>query len=102
MKDNEERILFKKGKQREFLDLVIAGLNCISLRGILQFVPDVTYSGLKNYYIERRLISRELFEDLIYLGKIDKNKLEFEYLNGNWGQVKGGKMVTGKNKSLVN
>jgi hypothetical protein len=85
------RVQFKKGKQREFLDLVIKKLNCISLRGILQFGFPVSYNCLKNYYIERRLMSEDFFNDLCYLAKIEKGKLKIKLVEDNWGRVKGGK-----------
>jgi len=94
----KNRVLFKKGMQREFLDLVIRELNCLSLRGILQFGFNIKYSSLKNYYIERRLIPEEFFNDLCYLSKIDKVKLNVKYLKRNWGQIKGGKR--GKKKKI--
>ena len=87
----ESRISFKKGKQKEFLDLVIKRLNCISLKDILQFIPQLSYSSLKNYHTERRLLPKTLFNDLIYLSKININDLDIKYLNNNWGQVKGGR-----------
>ncbi|MFA5174000.1 MAG: hypothetical protein WC438_02355 [Candidatus Pacearchaeota archaeon] len=86
-----QRILFKKGKQREFLNLVIESTGCISLRGILQFGFSTNYSSLKNYYCERRLLPKDFFESLCHIAKIDMNKLRFSYLEDNWGQVKGGK-----------
>ena len=86
------RIKFQKGKQREFLDLVVKRLNCVSLRGILQFGLDISYDCLKNYYVERRLMDRELFNDLCHISKINKNELKVEYFMDNWGQVKGGKI----------
>ncbi len=92
----EQRVLFHKGKQRKFLDLVIDKLNCISLRGMLQFGFDVPYSSLKNYYTERRLIPKSFFENLCYLAKIDVKTLKIKYVNGNWGQVKGGRVMGGK------
>ena len=66
------RVKFYKGKQREFLDLVVKRLNCVSLRGILQFGLDVSYDCLKNYYTERRLMDKELFDDLCHISKINK------------------------------
>jgi hypothetical protein len=84
----EDRILFSKGKQRKFLDLAIKKLNCVSLRGLLQYGFNVSYSSLKNYYTERRLISRSLFESMCYLARI---KRKIKIIKGNWGQVKGGK-----------
>jgi hypothetical protein len=85
------RIKFKKGKQREFLNLAIKKLNCVSLRGILQFGLDASYDCLKNYYTERRLMNKDFFDDLCHLSKININDLKINYLEDNWGQVKGGK-----------
>ena len=85
------RIKFKKGKQREFLNLAIKRLNCLSLRGILQFGLDASYDCLKNYYTERRLMDKGFFEDLCHLSKINANDLKIDYFEDNWGQVKGGK-----------
>ena len=85
------KVKFEKGKQRKFLDLVVDRLGSVSLRGILQFGFDVKYSSLKNYYIERRLIPKGFFDDLIHIAKIEIKDLDVEYLKDNWGQVKGGK-----------
>ena len=85
------RVKFQKGKQRKFFDIVIKKLNCISLRGILQFGLDVSYDCLKNYYTERRLLPKDLFEDLCHISKINKEDLNVIYLKDDWGQVKGGK-----------
>jgi hypothetical protein len=85
------RVKFRKGKQKDFLDLVIEKLNCVSLRGILQFGLDASYNCLKNYYTERRLMGRDFFEDLCHLSKINADELNVKYLENNWGQVKGGK-----------
>jgi len=65
----EERIRFKKGEQREFLNLVVEKLNCVSLRGILQFGFDVKYASLKSYYTERILLPGDFFEDLCRIGR---------------------------------
>jgi len=91
VKMEEQRVLFHKGEQRKFLDLVVTRMNCISLRGILQFGFDMTYSSLKNYYIERRLIPIGFFEELCHLAKIDASKINVKYIDPNWGQVLGGK-----------
>ena len=85
------RVKFHKEDQRMFLDLVVGNLNCISVRGILQFGFDVSYDSLKSYYSERRLLPKDFFDDLCHIAKINKNKLDFEYLDDNWGRVKGGK-----------
>ena len=86
------RIRFNIGKQRGFLDLVIEKLNVSSLRGILQFGFNVPYSTLKNYYNESRLLPEDLFDDLCEVARIDKLELSFEFVDGNWGRVKGGRV----------
>ncbi|MFA5856923.1 MAG: hypothetical protein WC867_06190 [Candidatus Pacearchaeota archaeon] len=88
----EERVVFSKGNQRRFFDLVIEKLNCISLRGILQYGFDISYSTLKNYYTERRLIPKSFFENLCFIAKVKSDYFKVEYIGGNWGQVKGGKI----------
>ncbi|VVB78220.1 Uncharacterised protein [uncultured archaeon] len=88
---NEQRVLFPKGEQRKFLDLVVGQLNCISVRGILQFGFDIPYCTLKNYYTQRRLLPKGFFENLCHLARIDKNQLDIKYIDPNWGQVLGGK-----------
>ncbi len=90
------RIRFGKGKQRKFLDLVIERLDAPSLRGILQFGFGVPYSTLKNYYNESRLLPEDLFDEFCEVARIDKGGLSFEFIEGSWGQVKGGRV--GKRK----
>ena len=90
------RIRFRKGKQRKFLDLAVEKLNSPSVRGILQFGFDVPYSTLKNYYNESRLIPEDLFEDICEVALIGKDVFETEEVSENWGRVKGGKI--GKRK----
>ena len=85
------RVKFKKGEQRKFIQRVLNELNCPSLRGFLQFGLDVNYSSLKNYFVESRLIPRKLFEEMLYLSKINIGSLEVEYLGENWGKIRGGK-----------
>jgi hypothetical protein len=87
----DSRVKFHKGEQRKFLRLVAERLNSVSVRGILQFGFDLKYSTLKNYYVERRLLPKGFFEELCHMAKIDSSKLEFKYLEGSWGQRKGGK-----------
>ena len=86
----ENRVLFRKGKQKEFLDFVKDRLRVNSLRGILQFGFDVKYSTLKDYYNERLLMPVSFFESLVYMAKMKKVN-GIKYVRGNWGQVKGGK-----------
>jgi len=86
------RIRFKTKRQREFLKLVIDKLNAPSLRGILQFGFNVPYSTLKNYYNESRLLPEDLFNDFCEVAEIDKDNLNFELIEENWGKIKGGKV----------
>jgi len=85
------RIKFQKGEQRKFLNLIVERLNCISIRGILQFGFDISYDSLKSYYTERRLMGGDVFEDLCHLSKINPRDFDVRYLEDNWGKVKGGK-----------
>jgi len=60
-----ERVKFKKGKQKEFFDKAIQTLNCTTLKDLLQYGIDTTYSSLKNYYTERRLMPRNLLSNYV-------------------------------------
>ncbi len=81
----------KEGPQRKFLLRVLEELNCPSLRALNQFGFEISYSTLKNYFVEVRLLPEEFFRDLCYLAKIDLENLDVEIVLDNWGQVKGGK-----------
>ncbi len=94
----EERILFDKDKQREFINEVILNLNLASLRGLLQLGLDINYSTLKNYYSNRRLMPKTLYHSLCYLGRIGVNKYKVKSLDFFWGQSKGGKAKKTKDK----
>lgn len=85
------RIKFKKGKQREFLKEVLQNANVPSLRELRKRGFDVSYPTLKNYFVERRNMSYELFEQLCEFSSVDKNKFVFKILDDNYGQIKGGK-----------
>lgn len=85
-----DRVKFNKGKQREFLKKVIENLSCGSLRSVLQYGFETNYNNLKSYYLERRLLPKDLFDNLCYLSKLDVNELNVEFLDENWGQIKGG------------
>jgi hypothetical protein len=85
------RVKFRKGKQKEFLDLVRLNLSSPSIRGLLQFGFSTNYSSLKNYYTERRLLPKVLFDEMLHLAKINLEDLDVEFVEDSWGQVKGGK-----------
>jgi hypothetical protein len=84
------KFLDKHG-QRKFLKEVLLRVNCPSLYAFEQFGFEIPYSTMKNYYSEKRLMSKELFNDLCYLAKIDSENLNIAYLEDNWGKSKGGK-----------
>tara|TARA_Y100000310_G_scaffold159877_1_gene159560 strand:- start:2008 stop:2295 length:288 start_codon:yes stop_codon:yes gene_type:complete len=94
-----KRIRFLNEKdQKKFLDLVIKKLNSPSLRGILQFGFGIPYSTLKNYYNSSRLMPEGFFKDLCEVSRIDQNSIKVEFLDENWGRIKGGKL--GKRKKI--
>jgi hypothetical protein len=85
-----KRIKFNKGQQRKFMQEVLDRVNCPSLRELGNRLT-VNYSTLKNYFNEERCLPESLFNDLCYVSKIGGEKYNVEYLDENWGQIKGGK-----------
>lgn len=85
------RVQFEKAKQREFLQRVMQEIGCPSLKELSNRL-DISYSSLKNYFVEARLLPEILFEDLLFLSKLSKENLKFELLDENWGKVKGGQV----------
>ena len=86
-----KRVKFPPGMQRNFLQNVLESINCPSLRELINRGFEIPYSTLKNYYSEQRLLPFDLFDKLCYLAKINKDKLNVEFLNSNFGQVLGGR-----------
>lgn len=84
------RTLFESGKQRGFLDLIRKKIKSPSMRAIKQFGIETKYSTLKSYYQEKRLMPRELVEDLCKLADVRMEKIKVKYLEENWGKKKGG------------
>ncbi len=85
------RVKFAKGEQRKFIQIVLGKINCPSLRALNQFGFEIPYSTLKSYYVENRLLPLDFFENLCKLAELKKEDFNFEILNENWGQIKGGK-----------
>lgn len=85
------RVKFKEGEQREFLKKVVLESGAPSLRALNQFGFDVPYSTWKNYFNELRSLPEELFRDLCELIRVDIDEFDVEFLDENWGQIKGGK-----------
>jgi len=94
------RVKFKKkGEQRKFLQMILRRVNCPSLRAFEQFGFEIPYSTMKNYFSEERLIPKDLFDKMCYLAKLDSKELKnlkVEFLEDNWGRVKGGKVKSRK------
>lgn len=86
-----DRIKFPKGKQKTFIDQVITNLSSPSLRSLLQYGFKTNYSSLKNYYTERRLLPKDLFDDFCHLAKINPKEVKPQIRRSTWGQQKGGK-----------
>ncbi len=85
------RVEFKKGEQKKFIKEVMKKINSPSLRELGNRLS-INYSTLKNYLAEERLLPENLFNDLCYISKINKEELNIQILKDNWGQVKGGKI----------
>lgn len=81
----------RKGEQRKFLKLVLERVNCPSIKVFEQFGLGINYSTMKNYFSEKRLLPEDLFNKMCYLAKLNISDFEFDLLDDNWGQVKGGK-----------
>lgn len=84
------RIKFKQGEQRKFIQKVLEKINCPSLRELGNRL-NLNYSTLKNYFVEERLISEELFNELIEVSVLNKKDFDIQVLDEHWGQSKGGK-----------
>jgi hypothetical protein len=86
-----KRVKFEEGGQRKFLQRVIEESGAPSLRALNQFGFEVPYSTLKNYFSEERNLPEDFFRDLCELSKIKIEELDVEFLDENYGQIKGGK-----------
>ena len=86
-----------KNLQREFIKKVILACSAPSLRE-LSLRMNVNYSTFKNYYVEDRLMPKELCESLY---KISGVKFKAKEVYDNWGQVKGGETSKRKRSHLL-
>jgi hypothetical protein len=86
------RVQFEKGEQRKFMDEVLKRLACPSLHELINRGVDASYSSLKNYYSERRLMPESLFLMLCNISSIDIKRISAKLINDNWGQSNGGKI----------
>jgi hypothetical protein len=86
------RIRFEKNGQSNFIREIIRKTSAPSLRGLLQFGLDTTYTNLKNYNTERRLLPKKVFTEMCYLANINPASIKYEEVEDSWGMVKGGKI----------
>lgn len=86
------RIKLKKGKQKELIETVKnkSNLTWKSLSKKLNCGENYLLHELRN---EKRTLAKENYEKLCKLGKINFDGFIIAELNGNWGQVKGGRSV---------
>ena len=85
------RVKFQTEKQKEFIQQILKNLNSPNLKNLLSYDSEISYSALKKYAREESLMPLSLVKELCELSKIDFKSLNLEYLNSNWGAVKGGK-----------
>ncbi len=85
------RVKFKENFQRKFLQEVLMAIGCPSLRELRKRGFDVSYSSLKNYFSERRNLPSDFFEELLEISGINRNSLNFEIVEDNFGQIVGGR-----------
>ena len=86
------RIKFKKGMQRKFIEGVLINSACPSLRELIERGFEIPYSTLKSYFNENRTLPEDFFDALLVVGGLNRADLEFEFLGGSWGQKLGGSL----------
>lgn len=84
------RVKFGRRKQRQFIKEVLILINSPSLKD-LSVRLNISYSSIKKYFNELRLLPLELFENLCLISQINKSLFKVIFLEDNWGQIKGGK-----------
>ena len=84
------RTKFEKGKQRQFIKEVLISVNSPTLKD-LSVRLNISYSSIKKYFNELRLLPLDLFENLCSISNIKKDSLKIMFLENNFGQINGGK-----------
>lgn len=88
---DDSRVVFKKNKQKKFVDKTCKRLN-LNLKQISEKLQ-VSYSAMKKYRREQLLIPYHIIKKLCTLSRTDIDKINFiELKESNWGQRKGGKI----------
>ncbi|MFH1365606.1 MAG: LAGLIDADG family homing endonuclease [archaeon] len=89
MGSDERRIQLKSGEQRRLL--ISLSKKFGSLKKVAKKL-DIPYSTLKNYNSESRLLPERLFDKILTLLPIQRESIDFTYLDATWGASLGGKL----------
>jgi len=92
------RIRLKDGKQKNLIFL-FKTRHCFTWKEFANYL-NISYSALKEWYLENCLLPLEIFEILNY--KYDYEKYIIEIKNENWGQSIGGIISKGNTKKIYN
>lgn len=72
---------------------VLENTSCSSLKTFEQFGFGVPYSTMKNYFSEKRLLPKDLFDNFCHIAKLNPQDFKTKFIEDTWGQVKGGKKI---------
>lgn len=92
------RVKLVDGKQRELMMLVKGERSWRELAKELDISANYLSGDLK---CENVLMSKELFEKLCKISEVDYSEYIKEYLDDNWGKVKGGRNSDGSLKQIA-
>lgn len=81
------RVRFSKETQRMFLKKVMELVGAPTMKELASRFG-IKYSAMKNYFVDRRLLSQEIF---LNMSKVTGVKIDFNLVPETWGQIKGGK-----------
>lgn len=92
------RILLKKGKQLELINLAKENFTWPKLSEKLNISENYLRNELRK---EQRLLSKEIYNELCMLVNKNFDKFIIKKLDDNWGRIKGGKISKGKTKEIT-
>ena len=92
------RILLKKGKQLELINLVKEKFTWPKLSENLNISENYLRNELRK---EQRLLSEKIYSELCMLVNKNFDKFIIRELDDNWGKIKGGKISKGKTKEIT-
>ena len=88
MENKERRVKLEKRQQREIIMKAIKNFG--SLKNLASKL-EVPYPTFKNYFQEVNLLPERLFNEILKLSAIKRDRLNFSYMPYNWGRKIGGK-----------